>query len=88
MASTALAHTFRDIDTSLGLAKGAAFRAFKSLLPELSEGIDFAVLDPRAEATTIRTLRAEGRLYPSSVRAVVLSARARALIERHLRRST
>ncbi len=77
-------HTFRDIDTALGAAKGTAFRAFKQLRPELVEGRDFSVLRADTHGRRIESLRRNGRIYASSVNVVLLSASTRTLIEQNL----
>lgn len=77
-------HTLRDIDHALGLTKGHAFRAFKSLLDTLREGQDFAVLDHRRDAARIKALREAGRIYPASINAVVVSGDARRRVEQCL----
>ena len=73
MALPAEFWTFKDIDTHHGLVKGSAFRAFKGLLEELREGEDFIYLDGAGHEAEIRALRAAGRLYRSSVNAVLLT---------------
>lgn len=77
-------HTLRDIDHALGLTKGHAFRAFKSLLGRLREGQDFAVLDHGRDAARIRALREAGRIYPASINVVVLSGDACRQVEQCL----
>ena len=65
--------SLRELDQELGLDKGAAFRAFKGLLPGLAEERDFVVLDHRRHAATAAALHAAGRLYRSSVNPVLLA---------------
>ena len=78
--------TFREIDERLGLRKGSAFRAFKRRRHSLREGIDFTVLHPRTAKAEIERLRAQGRIYRSSINVVILARsgfeRVRADIER------
>lgn len=78
--SDAPTRTFREIDAALGLPKGSAFRAFKRLQGTLAEGRDFRVLYHDTDASRIEALRAEGRIYPGTVNAVLLSSRAAAQI--------
>lgn len=77
--------SMREIDHALGLGKGAAFRAFKRLLPRLVEQRDFVVLDHRNHAALAAKLHAEDRLYHSSVNPVLLSPAAAALLRQALR---
>jgi len=80
-ASNAPTRTFREIDAALGLPKGSAFRAFKRLRGTLAEGYDFTVLYHDADASRIEAMRSEGRIYPGTVNAVLLSSRAAAQIQ-------
>jgi hypothetical protein len=66
----------REIDLRAGTGKGAAFRAFKALAPNLTEGRDYRVLDPDKDREVIDTLRHTGRIYASSVRVVLLAPAA------------
>ena len=68
--------SLREIDTAQGREKGAAFRAFKSLLPELAEGRDFVALDHRLHSTLAAALHAAGRVYRGTVNPVLLSPAA------------
>ena len=65
--------SLRELDRELGLDKGASFRAFKRLLPQLVEQHDFVVLDHQRHAATAAALHAAGRLYRSSVNPVLLA---------------
>lgn len=76
--------SLREIDAGLGLQKGAAFRAFKRLLPRLAEQRDFVVLDHRRHAATAAKLHAAGRLYRGSVNPLLLSPAAAALLRQAL----
>ncbi|HEY0974566.1 MAG TPA: hypothetical protein VGE57_08740 [Solimonas sp.] len=67
--------TLREIDTLTGRAKGTAFRAFKALASTLREGVDFHVLN-ESQPEALSALRRQGRLYSSSVRAILLSPAA------------
>jgi hypothetical protein len=68
--------TLRELDERLARPKGTSFRAFKRLLPELAEDTDYWVLNPREHAPALARLREQGRLYPSSVNAILLSRAA------------
>lgn len=74
--------TFRELDRRHGWVKGTAFRRFKAALPELVEGDDFQRLDASDDKAQIDALRAAGRIYATTVHAVLLRPRACALIER------
>jgi hypothetical protein len=74
-----------ELDRELGLDKGAAFRAFKRLLPALVEERDFVVLDHRRHAATAAALHAAGRLYRSSVNPVLLAPAAAEQVRQALR---
>lgn len=65
--------TLRELDERLGAGKGTSFIAFKRLLPEAQEGRDFRVLDALQETRTIARLHSAGRIYASTVNAVLLS---------------
>jgi hypothetical protein len=73
--------TLQEIDRTAGLAKGSAFRAFKRLVADLAEGIDYQVLDHQQARETIAELRLQGRIYASSVNVIVLSKPAAARIQ-------
>ena len=77
--------SLREIDTGLGLSKGAAFRAFKRLLPQLVEERDFVVLDHQRHAALAASLHGAGRLYRGSVNPLLLSPAAAALVRQALR---
>lgn len=77
-------HTLREIDEACGLPKGSAFRAFKRLLPGLAEGRDFLWLEAEAHAETIAALKQQGRLYPTTVNALLFSAAGRRRLLVHL----
>lgn len=68
--------SMRELDVAAGLAKGSAFRAFKSLLGNLVEGQDYRVLDHQRSAGLAATLIARVRVYRSSVNPVLLSPAA------------
>jgi len=75
--------TLRELDQSLGLPKGSAFRAFKQL--QLMETHDYWVLEATADATTIAELRAARRIYANSINVVVLSSSGAGQIRNLLR---
>ena len=79
-------HTLREVDLRLGRPKGSAFRAFKRQRTMLRENIDFIVLSAHTDNAEIERLRAQGRIYRSSVNVIVLAEtgfeRVRADLER------
>ena len=70
-------YTLREIDERLGLRKGNAFRSFKRKRHLLRENVDFTVLPARKAARTakaeIERLRAQGRIYRSTINVVILA---------------
>ena len=68
--------SLREIDSAQAREKGAAFRAFKRLLPELNEGRDFVALDHRSQSALAARLHAAGRIYRGTVNPLLLSPAA------------
>ena len=66
-------YTLREIDERLGLRKGNAFRSFKRQRHLLRENVDFTVLPARTAKAEIERLRAEGRIYRSTINVVILA---------------
>lgn len=66
-------HTFREIDEAEDRPKGQAFRCFKTLEGSWAEGKDYVVLEAAWDAARIIELKRQGRLYPGTVNAVLLS---------------
>lgn len=75
--------TFREIDTELKARKGTAFRAFKRC-QALDPTRDFELLDAFEDAERIAALKQAGRLYPTTINAVVLARSGYLLIRREL----
>lgn len=65
--------SFKDIDTLHRLPKGTAFRAFKRLSGQLVEGEHYYYLSAQTHRTEIEALRQAGRIYASTVNAVLLT---------------
>ncbi len=65
--------TFKEIDQELGNPKGTAFLAFKRLKHGFSEGRDFYYLGASVHSAEIRKLCERGRIYASTVNAVLLT---------------
>lgn len=85
MTTSARAYiTLKDLDRAGARPKGSAFRAFRSLLGELREGTDFVRLDGKRDAAAIAALKTEGRLYASSIHAVLLTEEAAARVRGRL----
>lgn len=76
--------TFKHLDLAYSVTKGSAFRAFKRLLPDLVEGVDFQCLDATLDAPRIEELKRRGWVYPTSRNVVVLSSAGRAAVEHEL----
>ncbi|MEQ1437742.1 hypothetical protein AAG565_00125 [Fontimonas sp. SYSU GA230001] len=66
----------REIDAAAGTSKGAAFRAFKALQAQFTEGRDYVVLHAERDRATIEQLRASGRIYRGSINVILLSPAA------------
>lgn len=72
--------SFKEIDTLHQRPKGTAFRAFKKLNKILIEGEHYIYLPTTTHAKDIETLRQTGRLYASTVNAVLLTEAGYALL--------
>lgn len=84
--------SLREIDEQLGLPKGSAFRAFRSLEPHWQSGRDFELLHHELDRDAIQTLRQQQRIYASTVNLVLLAPHAaealRVALAGQMRRST
>jgi len=76
--------SFKEIDARHRLPKGAAFRAFKRLGGQLREGEHYRCLDARTQGVEIESLKREGRLYGSTVNAVLLTPAGYRLLKERL----
>lgn len=76
--------SFKEIDLLHESPKGTAFRAFKRLGSRLSEGEHFYYLDARTRREEIDALRRAGRIYPTTVNAVLLTEAGYELIRKVL----
>lgn len=65
--------SFKEIDEELGTSKGTAFLAFKRLKDSFDEGRDFLYLSAAEDGEEIEKLREQGRVYPTTVNAVLLT---------------
>lgn len=77
--------TLREIDQQARQPKGAAFRAFKQLEPQLKENHDYQLLRTGQDLTHIEELRGAGRIYRSSRNVLLLSAQTARRIAESLR---
>lgn len=77
--------SLREIDTAAGTRKGAAFRCFKRLEATLADGRDYIVLRADRDRDAISALRAQDRIYDSSVNVLLLSAAVAAHLAAALR---
>lgn len=65
--------SLKEIDESRGARKGTAFLAFKQLLEGFDEGQDFYYLSAHQDSAEIEALRASGRIYATTVNAVLFT---------------
>lgn len=65
--------SFRELDEAWNRTKGTAFIAFKRALPALREGTDFIYLSHDKNKNEINQLRANDRIYASSVNVVLIA---------------
>lgn len=78
MSSLPLERTWslKEIDESLGLVKGNAFIAFKRVRGKLQEERDFLYYSGFTQAQQVAELKRSGRIYASTVNAVLLKESA------------
>ncbi len=79
--------SLRQIDQWNGVPKGTAFRLFKARKEQMVEGHDFFHIREGANPALTEGLRADGRIYPTTVHVLLLtgSAYARMREEWHAR---
>ena len=68
--------SLRQIDEWNGVPKGTAFRMFKARADRLVEGEDFFQIRGGEDPELTEALRADGRIYPSTVHVLLLTATA------------
>lgn len=73
MAKREKSWSLKEIDAAREQPKGTAFLAFKQLKDSFDEGRDFFYLSAQHDSREIETLRASGRIYATTVNAVLLS---------------
>lgn len=66
-------YSFRQLDEYANAVKGTAFRAFKRLEAELTEGLDYFYLNAEQEREVIEELRRHGLIYRSTWNLVLLT---------------
>lgn len=65
--------SLKEIDQSLEVPKGTAFRAFKQLLEGFDEGHDFYYLRASEDGPEIEALRGSGRIYATTINALLFT---------------
>lgn len=73
MAKTEKTWSFKEVDQAHGARKGEAFLAFKQLKESFDEGRDFYYLSASQDGCEIEQLRRAGRIYETTVNAVLLT---------------
>jgi len=72
--------SLKEIDTAREQPKGTAFLAFKQLKHSFDEGRDFFYLGADQDGHEIEKLRTSGRVYATTVNAILLSESGHAAI--------
>lgn len=73
MAKSEKTWSLKEIDQERCSSKGAAFLAFKQLKDSFDEGRDFYYLSASEDAEEIEKLRDSGRIYATTVNAILLT---------------
>ena len=73
MAKTEKTWSLKEIDQQRGDKKGTAFLAYKQLKDSFDEGRDYYYLSASQDAREIEQLRQAGRIYESTVNAILLT---------------
>lgn len=73
MSKRAKTWSLKEIDQSLDVPKGTAFRAFKQLLEGFDEGRDFYTLRASEDGDEIEALRESGRIYETTINALLFT---------------
>ncbi|WP_423823972.1 hypothetical protein V5738_08390 [Salinisphaera sp. SPP-AMP-43] len=73
MAKSEKTWSLKEIDQERGNSKGAAFLAFKQLKDSFDEGRDFYYLNANEDGAEIEKLRRDGRIYETTVNAILLT---------------
>lgn len=73
MAKSDKTWSLKEIDEERGDTKGTAFLAFKQLKESFDEGRDYYYLSASEDSAEIDRLRDAGRLYQTTVNAILLT---------------
>ncbi|MGM0552707.1 MAG: hypothetical protein ACQETK_02700 [Pseudomonadota bacterium] len=80
--------SLRQIDQWNGVPKGTAFRLFKARKDQMVEGRDFFHIPEGAHPALTEGLRVDGRIYPTTVHVLLLTAGACAQMHEEWRART
>ena len=72
--------SLKEIDTAQGRVKGTAFRAFKAVRAQLQEGQDYFYYSLEQDSAKVEELKAQRRIYASSVNALLFGEEAQKII--------
>lgn len=73
MAKPETTWSLKEIDQAREARKGTAFLAFKQLKESFDEGRDFYYLSAQQDGREIEQLRSTGRIYETTVNAILLT---------------
>lgn len=68
--------TLKEIDEHNAVVKGTAFRAFKAVVNNLTEDVDYFYFNGDEHPAKLAELKAQQRLYASSVHAILFTESA------------
>ncbi len=80
--------SLRQLDEAEARPKGSAFRAFRRVEGTAQEGRDFLVLHHQRDRALIDALRAQQRIYSSTVNLLLLSPDFAEVVRTQMRRMT
>ncbi|SHH07360.1 hypothetical protein SAMN04488068_2423 [Hydrocarboniphaga daqingensis] len=80
--------TLRELDQAECCAKGSAFRAFKRIETQWTQGRDYQVLHHDDDRAAIARWREAGRIYASTVNLLLLSPPLARAVRDQMRRMT
>lgn len=72
--------SLKEIDSAQGRVKGTAFRAFKAVRTQLQEGYDYFYYSLEQDGAKVEELKAQRRIYASSVNALLFGEKAQIII--------
>jgi len=73
MAKSEKTWSLKEIDQAHDARKGTAFLAFKQLKDSFDEGRDYYYLSSAQDSREIESLRRDGRIYETTVNAILLT---------------